>query len=358
MKSDINKAIENISYNHHNQSSEVDLGYFDKLSNRKTVYTYTATGTKLKTEIYSSTTLKSTTEYCGAFVYEDNKLSYINIPGGRIVNCQSSIINYEYNLTDHLGNLRVSFTKNENGDAEIIQEDHYYPFGMRMNGQHFSNTELINNFLYNGKELQEQTGYYDYGFRQLDPALGRWHVIDAHAESYLSHSPYSYVYNNPISFTDLLGLDPEDDPNNPNPYGDASLDLRTYGFEDVFSPFSIHEIGPTGEDYDTWLAMGGGGEGSDFAGWYAAGGRAGMDLNEYLFGSTDMVFSFEGEDARNFYKALMKQSGKKVNNLLASIENSYIPQDNERHYFIIPCDSSCEALWQMRLYDLLRYMRL
>jgi len=43
MKTDINKAIENISYNHHNQSSEVDFGYFDMLSSRKTVYIYTAT---------------------------------------------------------------------------------------------------------------------------------------------------------------------------------------------------------------------------------------------------------------------------------------------------------------------------
>ncbi len=35
MTSDINKAIENITYNHLNQSTEVNFGYFDKLSNRK-----------------------------------------------------------------------------------------------------------------------------------------------------------------------------------------------------------------------------------------------------------------------------------------------------------------------------------
>ncbi len=74
---------------------------------------------------------------------------------------------------------------------------------MRMNGQHFTNTDLLNKFLYNGKELQEQTNYYDYGFRQLDPALGRWHVIDVMAESHFSESPYSYAGNNP----DVLGLD-------------------------------------------------------------------------------------------------------------------------------------------------------
>jgi RHS repeat-associated protein len=33
-----------------------------------------------------------------------------------------------------------------------------------------------NLYLYNGKELQDQTGYYDYGFRQQDPQLGRWHL--------------------------------------------------------------------------------------------------------------------------------------------------------------------------------------
>ena len=82
----------------------------------------------------------------------------------------------------------------------------YYPFGMRINGQHFTNTELINKYLYNSKELQDQTGYYDYGFRQYEAQLGRWHVIDAMAERFLSESPYAYVNNDPISYTDFMGL--------------------------------------------------------------------------------------------------------------------------------------------------------
>ncbi len=44
------------------------------------------------------------------------------------------------------------------------------------------------------------------GFRQLDPQLGRWHVTDAMAESYMSTSPYAYVMNNPISHIDVMGL--------------------------------------------------------------------------------------------------------------------------------------------------------
>ena len=45
MTSDKNKAIENITYKHFKQPAEVDFG------TKKTVYTYTATGAKLKTEI-------------------------------------------------------------------------------------------------------------------------------------------------------------------------------------------------------------------------------------------------------------------------------------------------------------------
>ena len=196
MTSDHNKGIKKITYNHLNQPAEVDFG------TKKTVYTYTATGGMLKTAIYENGNLKSTTEYCGAFVYENDTLAYINIPGGRII---ASTNEYQYNLTDHLGNVRVTF-KDSSGTAVIIQEDHYYPFGMRMSGAHYSNTELLNKFLYNGKELQEQTGMYDYGFRQLDPQLGRWHVIDAMAEKYMSTSPYAYVENDPINQRDYLGL--------------------------------------------------------------------------------------------------------------------------------------------------------
>ena len=53
-----------------------------------------------------------------------------------------------------------------------------------------------------------QTGYIDYGFRQLDVSLGRWFVVDALAESYFSESPYAYVNNNPINRYDVAGLLP------------------------------------------------------------------------------------------------------------------------------------------------------
>jgi RHS repeat-associated protein len=197
MTKDLNKGISLVKYNHLNQPVEVRTG------TNKTLYTYTSTGLKLACEEWVYGLLNKKTEYSGAFVYENAQLSYINIPDGRYV---VSTGKYEYNLTDHLGNVHVTFTKSATGTAELISEDHYYPFGLQMSGQHFENTTFLNKYLYNGKEKQTQTGYFDYGFRQLDPQLCRWHVADAMAESYLSISPYAYVENNPISFMDYMGL--------------------------------------------------------------------------------------------------------------------------------------------------------
>jgi len=117
---------------------------------------------------------------------------------------QTLTIQNEYDLKDQLGNVRVVFTKNKTtGVAQKLQETHYYAFGLQMNGLGSSGN---NKYLYNGKEKQEQTGWYNYGFRQLDAVLGRWHVIDAMAESFASMSPYVYGLDNPVNVVDIDGL--------------------------------------------------------------------------------------------------------------------------------------------------------
>ncbi|UKB85404.1 hypothetical protein LF887_07215 [Chryseobacterium sp. MEBOG06] len=115
---------------------------------------------------------------------------------------------YIYQYRDHLGNTRVTFAKNSAGAPEITDTNNYYPFGLNHtggNGLNSSNFGSFYSYKYNGKELQE-TGMFDYGWRQYMPDLGRWNGIDQLAESYHMASPYAYVMNNPIFNFDPNGM--------------------------------------------------------------------------------------------------------------------------------------------------------
>ncbi|MBC6992551.1 RHS repeat-associated core domain-containing protein, partial [Lewinella lacunae] len=90
--------------------------------------------------------------------------------------------------------------------AEVLQENHYYPFGMEMQGGWLAEPGVEQRYGYNGKELNEEVGWHDYGARWYDAAVGRWASVDPLAETISSYSTYSYTYNNPISFIDPTGM--------------------------------------------------------------------------------------------------------------------------------------------------------
>ncbi len=96
-------------------------------------------------------------------------------------------------------------------EGRLQEENHYYPFGLTLQTQAVGNT-LANNYLYNGKQLQQKEfsngaglNWYDFGSRMLDQQISRWNGIDAQAEKMYSSSPYSYAINNPVSFIDPDG---------------------------------------------------------------------------------------------------------------------------------------------------------
>lgn len=65
---------------------------------------------------------------------------------------------------------------------------------------------------YNGKEREQALGLnvIETDWRQYDPAIGRFNVVDAMAEmgSQLDKSPYAFAWNNPIFYGDPSGLCP------------------------------------------------------------------------------------------------------------------------------------------------------
>jgi RHS repeat-associated protein len=104
---------------------------------------------------------------------------------------------HEYNLTDHLGNVRAVIDQ----DGNVLQKTDYYPFGMPITRAGSSD----NKYLYNGKEEQEETGWLDYGARMYDASIGRWFNVDPMVEEYLAFSQYVYCVSNPLTFVDPDG---------------------------------------------------------------------------------------------------------------------------------------------------------
>ena len=204
---DENKGIINVIYNHLNKPYFINFGVDQNI-----FYIYDATGTKLRQVVNSpgenqGQVITEKRDYASGFQYVDQNLEFFAHEEGRVVPTGNSFA-YEFNITDHLGNVRTSFRDN-GGGAEVLHRSDYYPFGM----QHATDNALVNTppnrHLYNGKELHGELGlgWYDYGFRWSDQTIARFVSVDPLAEEYTYYTPFQYAGNKPVWATDLDGLE-------------------------------------------------------------------------------------------------------------------------------------------------------
>lgn len=100
--------------------------------------------------------------------------------------------------------------------GNIIEENHYYSFGLKIAAisskklGHVNEGVLKNDYLYNDKELFDDgdLNWYNYGFRNYDPQIGRFPQLDPLTDYYAVLTPYQYAGNDPIANVDLDGLEP------------------------------------------------------------------------------------------------------------------------------------------------------
>ncbi|MCH7403556.1 DUF6443 domain-containing protein [Belliella kenyensis] len=118
MTVDRNKGITSITYNPLNLPSKVTFS-----ASKYIEYTYDASGSKLSQKTVDGGTTK-VSDYVGGFVYEDNKLQFLQHNEGRVVakrNASGTFQNYEYqyHLKDHLGNVRATFKTQHDVDQYL-----------------------------------------------------------------------------------------------------------------------------------------------------------------------------------------------------------------------------------------------
>jgi RHS repeat-associated protein len=190
---------------------------------RKIEFIYDATGRKWrKTVINANGSTNNYRDYIGDAEYKEGQQDIIHFSEGYVQRDATTDSDpklrgwvYKYNLKDHLGNTRVTYSDRNCdglvGTSDIEQVNHYYAFGLNMEGP-WNGVDGAFKYQYNGKELNRDFGleWNDYGARMYDPAIGRWTTIDPLVGKYLRWSPYHYAKDNPIRFIDPTGMASKD----------------------------------------------------------------------------------------------------------------------------------------------------
>jgi RHS repeat-associated protein len=105
----------------------------------------------------------------------------------------------ENTLPVYFDELKITYT-----ESPVIQVNNYYPFGYTAT-EWVREGETDNNFLFQGKELEDRTGLNDFHARLYDPSTGRWLGNDPKADKMPYISNYASMMNNPVFYIDPDG---------------------------------------------------------------------------------------------------------------------------------------------------------
>src|SRR5262249_51193650 len=109
-----------------------------------------------------------------------------------------------YYHTDHLHSTGT--VTNENG--QMVDAVHYFPFGEVWLEE--VPASLPVDYFFTAKELDQETGFYDFGQRYLDPRFSKWMTADPAlrieaSSPIVALNPYQYGHHNPLRFFDPNG---------------------------------------------------------------------------------------------------------------------------------------------------------
>jgi RHS repeat-associated protein len=115
-------------------------------------------------------------------------------------------VRVRYELTDHLGSAELALDES----GQVIAYEEYFPYG----GTAFVAGDAVRevqlrDYRFCGKERDDATGMYYFGYRYYAPWIGRWISPDPIGpEDDLNL--YRYCLNNPVVHTDPMGLQTTD----------------------------------------------------------------------------------------------------------------------------------------------------
>lgn len=209
----IDRGIIGITYNYLNLPNVVKFQQGFSSYSPLMTFTYRSDGAKLrKTYSYmhqrSGVVLTEFSDYLDGFQYfgQDPFISLQFFPTKEgYYDYQKK--RYVYNYTDIWGNIRLAYFRS-NDTATIDKETNYYPFGLEYQGYSGTYTQLVNyTYGFQGQELQKETGWGSFKWRNNIPELGRFFNIDPLAEKYNYNSPFAFQENKIGKGVELEGLE-------------------------------------------------------------------------------------------------------------------------------------------------------